>query len=55
MKIKLQLLDETDNVLISSTVNEDTVETVKELHGRYLLEDIYESLKEELKNKKDGI
>jgi hypothetical protein len=55
MKIKLQLLDEADNVLISSTVNEDTVETVKELHGRDLLGDIYESLKEELKNKKDGI
>jgi len=31
MKIKLQLLDDEDNVLISSTVNQDTVETVKKL------------------------
>ena len=56
MKIKLQLVDDEDNVLISSTVNQDTVETVKKLHDVNLLTDIYESLKEDLKKiKKDGI
>ena len=50
MKIKLQLVDDEGNVLISSTVNQDTVETVKKLHDVNLLTDIYESLKEDLKN-----
>jgi hypothetical protein len=52
MKIKLQLLDEQDKVLISSTVNEDTVEVAKVLHGVNMLDDIYNSLKEELKKTK---
>lgn len=52
MKIKLQLLDEDDNVLISSTVNEDTVEAAKELHGVNIIDDIYNTLKEELKKTK---
>ena len=48
MKIKLQLLDEQNNVLISSTINEDTVETLKKLHNVNILDDIYNSLKEDL-------
>jgi adenylate cyclase len=52
MKIKLQLLDEQNNVLISSTINQKTVETVKELHNVNVLDYIYNSLKEDLKNNK---
>lgn len=51
MKIKLQLLDEQNNVLISSTINQKTVETAKELHNVNVLDDIYNSLKEDLKKK----
>jgi hypothetical protein len=52
MKIKLQLLDEQNNVLISSTINQKTVETAKELHNVNVLDDIYNSLKEDLKKNK---
>lgn len=50
-KVRVQLLDEQDNVIVSSTVNEDTLTTVKDLHGVDALNDLYEMLKEELKKK----
>lgn len=59
LKIKIQILDEQNNVLISSTINNDSIKAVKELHGVNILDDIYNSLLEDLltvKNKdlKDG-
>ena len=52
-KVRVQLLDEQDNVIVSSTVNEDSLITIKDLHGVDALNDIYQMLKEELKNNKD--
>jgi len=52
-KVRVQLLDEYDNVIVSSTVNEDSLIAIKHLHDVDVLNDIYEMLKEELKNNKD--
>ena len=53
LKVKIQIIGEEDKVLISSTINNSTIKTAKELHGVNILEDIYNSLLEDLeKNKK---
>lgn len=54
LKVKIQIIGEEDKPLISSIINNDTIKTAKELHGVNILEDIYNSLLEDLeKNKKD--
>ncbi len=52
LKVKIQIVGEDDKVLISSVINNDTIKTAKELHGVNLLEDIYNSLLEDLEKNK---
>jgi len=52
LKVKIQIIGEEDKVLISSTIDSDTIKTTKELHGVNILEDIYNSLLEELEKNK---
>lgn len=52
IKVKLQLIGDDDKVLISSVINNDTIKTTKELHGVNILEDIYNSLLEDLEKNK---
>jgi len=54
LKVKLQLIGEDNRVLISSTINNSTIKTTKELHGVNILEDIYNSLLEDLEKNKNG-
>ena len=54
LKVKLQLIGEDNRVLISSTINNSTIKTIKELHGVNILEDIYNSLLEDLEKNKNG-
>ena len=54
LKVKIQLIGEDNGVLISSTINNNTIKTVKELHGVNILEDIYNSLLEDLEKNKKG-
>ena len=54
LKVKLQLIGEDNKVLISSTINNSTIKTAKELHGVNILEDIYNSLLEDLEKNKKG-
>lgn len=53
LKVKIQIIGEDDKVLISSIINNNTIKTTKELHGVNILEDIYNSLLEELENNKN--
>ncbi len=53
LKVKIQIVGEDDKVLISSIINNDTIKTAKELHGVNLLEDIYNSLLEDLEKNKN--
>ena len=48
LKIKIQILDEQNNVLISSTINKSTIDTTTEFHGQPVLTDVYNSMLEEL-------
>jgi hypothetical protein len=52
IKVKIQIIGEEDKVLISSTINNSTIKTAKELHGVNILEDIYNSLLEDLEKTK---
>ena len=54
IKVKIQIIGEEDKVLISSTINNNTIKTAKELHGVNILEDIYNSLLEDLEKNKKG-
>jgi hypothetical protein len=54
LKVKIQIIGEEDKVLISSTINNSTIKTAKELHGVNILEDIYNSLLEDLEKNKKG-
>lgn len=54
IKVKIQIIGEEDKVLISSTINNSTIKTAKELHGVNILEDIYNSLLEDLEKNKKG-
>ncbi len=53
LKVKIQIVGEDDKVLILSIINNDTIKTAKELHGVNLLEDIYNSLLEDLEKNKN--
>ena len=55
LKVKIQIIGEEDKILISSIIKNDTIKTTKELHGVNILEDIYNSLLEDLEknNNKD--
>jgi len=48
LKIKIQILDEQNNVLISSTINKSTIDTATEFHGQPVLTDVYNSMLEDL-------
>ncbi len=48
LKIKIQILDEQNSVLISSTINKSTIDSVAELHNRSVLTDVYNSMLEDL-------
>jgi len=52
IKVKIQIIGEEDKVLISSTINNSTIKAAKELHGVNILEDIYNSLLEDLEKNK---
>ena len=54
IKVKIQIIGEEDKVLISSTINNSTIKAAKELHGVNILEDIYNSLLEDLEKNKKG-
>lgn len=48
LKIKIQILDEQNNVLISSTINKSTIDAATEFHGQPVLIDVYNSMLEDL-------
>ena len=48
LKIKIQILDEQNNVLISSTIKKSTVDAAKEFHGQPVLNDVYNTMLEDL-------
>jgi len=52
-KVKIQIIGDDNKVLISSILNNTIIKTIKELHGVNILEDIYNSLLEELENNKN--
>ena len=54
-KVKIQIIGEDDKVLISSIINNNTIKTTKELHGVNILEDIYNSLLEDLEKNKNKL
>ena len=53
LKIKIQILDEQNNVLISSTIKKSTVDVATEFHGQPVLNDVYNSMLEDLSTNKN--
>ena len=53
LKIKIQILDEQNNVLISSTINKSTIDAATEFHGQPVLNDVYNSMLEDLSTNKN--
>lgn len=53
LKIKIQILDEQNNVLISSTIKKSTVDAATEFHGQPVLTDVYNSMLEDLSTNKN--
>jgi hypothetical protein len=53
LKIKIQILDEQNNVLISSTIKKSTVDAATEFHGQPVLNDVYNSMLEDLSTNKN--
>ena len=53
LKIKIQILDEQDNVLVSSIINKSTVDAAAEFHGQPMLTDVYNSMLEDLSTNKN--
>jgi len=52
-KVKIQIIGDDNKVLKTSILNNTIIKTIKELHGVNILEDIYNSLLEELENNKN--
>lgn len=48
LKIKIQILDEQNNVLISSTINKSTIDAAAEFHGQPVLTDVYNTMLDDL-------
>ena len=48
--VKLQIIGDDDKVLISSVISSNSIKSVKELHGISILDDVYNTLIEELEN-----
>ena len=48
LKIKIQILDEQNNVLISSTINKSTIDAATKFHGQPVLTDVYNTMLEDL-------
>jgi hypothetical protein len=48
LKIKIQILDEQNNVLISSTINKSTIDAAAEFHGQSVLTDVYNTMLDDL-------
>jgi len=55
LKIKIQILDEQDNVLVSSIINKSTVDAAAEFHGQPMLTDVYSMLLDELAKKQSAV
>ena len=53
LKIKIQILDEQHNVIISSTIKKSTVDAAAEFHGQPVLNDVYNSMLEDLSTNKN--
>lgn len=53
LKIKIQILDEQNNVLISSTIKKSTIDAATEFHGQPVLTDVYNTMLEDLLTNKN--